>query len=591
MAKFVLIDHSLKGIGGHNYEYAVHILRTAEQRGFRPVLAAWRGFRDGRRLPDDWTLHTPYRHTTYQSDRVVRKLDALATVDTDEAPMLSRTWHRFRRRGLDRKLDRFTDRFARATANLFEREGIEPGDQVFVPTISPTDLAGLVRFFRSTPEASQVHWHLQFHFKIYAGMEPDYPQQDERLDGVRQIFRDCLAAMPAEKLHFYTTTDQVTRQYNRLGMVPFQTLPYPVDPAFHLAAGDRRERRTLRATCLGGLRQEKGPSNLPLVLQRLWDDYFETGRLQLVVQSRSAAKLPAALRELVEQEQSTTGLRARREARVPSNSTSSVDGRGGPSYSKKIDMVGWPLSTEEYRQTILDSDIGLLLYDREQYYIRCSGVMVEMLAAGIPVIATAGCWMADQLADPIYRHREHLRRTLPEVESADVLDGDELAVPDGASHLFVSFRRIEPTGPGVYVDVRIDQRDAAGTALGSSHEVLGGRPDGQPTPVLVPVRPGTRSIRLQTANAYGDVPVVVRQDDIAFLSADASCPQGAVGLIAADAEQVPELLRDMIDHYDHYRATAGEFSKQWGPWHSPQQVTTILLEQSAWQCGQVTPAA
>jgi hypothetical protein len=43
-AKFPLIDHSLKAIGGHHYDYALHILQAAEQVGFEIHLATHRGF-------------------------------------------------------------------------------------------------------------------------------------------------------------------------------------------------------------------------------------------------------------------------------------------------------------------------------------------------------------------------------------------------------------------------------------------------------------------------------------------------------------------------------------------------------------------
>ena len=44
MNNFLVIDHSIKRIGGHNYEYALHILRAAERQGYRPVLAVNRRF-------------------------------------------------------------------------------------------------------------------------------------------------------------------------------------------------------------------------------------------------------------------------------------------------------------------------------------------------------------------------------------------------------------------------------------------------------------------------------------------------------------------------------------------------------------------
>ena len=44
MPQFVLIDQSIRGLTGHHYEYAVHVLRAAEKAGYQPILAANRGF-------------------------------------------------------------------------------------------------------------------------------------------------------------------------------------------------------------------------------------------------------------------------------------------------------------------------------------------------------------------------------------------------------------------------------------------------------------------------------------------------------------------------------------------------------------------
>ncbi|MFQ5412007.1 MAG: hypothetical protein ACE5EC_06905, partial [Phycisphaerae bacterium] len=42
--RFILIDHSIKGFGGHHYEYAVHVLQAARDLGFEPVLVVNRAF-------------------------------------------------------------------------------------------------------------------------------------------------------------------------------------------------------------------------------------------------------------------------------------------------------------------------------------------------------------------------------------------------------------------------------------------------------------------------------------------------------------------------------------------------------------------
>ena len=41
----------------------------------------------------------------------------------------------------------------------------------------------------------------------------------------------------------------------------------------------------------------------------------------------------------------------------------------------------------------MNAQIGLLLYDRHAYRSRCSGVLVEFLCAGVPVIVPSGTWL------------------------------------------------------------------------------------------------------------------------------------------------------------------------------------------------------
>jgi hypothetical protein len=84
---------------------------------------------------------------------------------------------------------------------------------------------------------------------------------------------------------------------------------------------------------------------------------------------------------------------------------------------------------------------------------------------------------------------------------------------------------------------------------------------------------------LQWRNAFGKNVLALEDIEFVFLSAGANgCPLGAVGLIAAGIDQVPRLLRDMADHYEHYRRTAAEFAPEWGQWHSPERVVRLLTE-------------
>jgi len=81
-------------------------------------------------------------------------------------------------------------------------------------------------------------------------------------------------------------------------------------------------------------------------------------------------------------------------------------------------VVQEPLAPERYAAMIAGADIVYNLYRRDNYTARSSGVFVEAIAAGKPVIATAGTWMSALMGAyaPAY-HREMItsNRVLGEV--------------------------------------------------------------------------------------------------------------------------------------------------------------------------------
>jgi hypothetical protein len=613
MSNFVVIDHSVKRIGGHNYEYALHILTAAEREGYRPILAVNRRFFERQRLPASWQLHTPFRHTTYEAARLAakqRQLDPDGVLTSEEANQLSlpaerrgsRSWMRALpagpRRYLIRRYEnirrRIIGHYADDLAQLFGPLHLDRGDHVFVPTLTEDDLVGLLVFFRRHESAaSRVMWHLQFHFSLYEGREPGYADQDARLVRLRQLFGAAASTLPQGCVRFYTTTEILADQYNRLGASHFQTLPYPVNPALLENPRSGGPDVPLRVTCAGGVRAEKGTQELYRSVAPLWRDYFESGRLQLVVQAKRLGKLPTELR---------------RHARYDREPAAVIGATQSP---PKVVVIRWPLSTQQYLDLIRNSHIGLLLYDADQYYARCSGVMVEMLKAGAPVIVPAGCWMAEQIAEPIFVHRDRLCQTTPMVARLTPADADweagraqryylwrrdarllvggpgaalgtRLAVPPGVSHMCVRFRWAATNPRGSYLELTAAQMGVAARPLQTTREIVGARTHGAAVPVFISLTPAARHVQLTWQNAFHEDALSLEEVEFSFLSAEAgACPLGAVGLITAGVDQAPRLLRDMADHYAHYRRTAEEFAPAWGEWHSPEKVVRLLTEAHA----------
>src|SRR5437868_3338739 len=139
MTKFVLIDHSLDGVGGHYFEYDLHVLRAAERAGFEVWLATNRRFSGSDKHPAHWNVRPIYELSTHS------RLNFSAEIER-RAPAPSRwPWTSLKNWRNDRRRRHRIAAFARDTTALFRGIALEPGDQVFLPTVSELDLLGLAQ--------------------------------------------------------------------------------------------------------------------------------------------------------------------------------------------------------------------------------------------------------------------------------------------------------------------------------------------------------------------------------------------------------------------------------------------------------------
>jgi glycosyltransferase involved in cell wall biosynthesis len=558
--KFVLIDHSMRDLGGHYYTYASCVLPAAERAGFQPVLAMNREFRDFAALPPSWQSHAAFRHKSY-SQRTLSSGNAKGA--------LSRWWSQTREKWRARERERYADSFAEDCAALLAQIRPAEGDHVFFASASELDLEGLARFLQSAPaEYRRVHWHLQFHLGIFHGRDPNYPAQRASRDFMREIFLHALSRIPDHSIHLYCTTRELTAQYQYLDVAPFHTLPYPVHPLFLLPVPPKKADDSVRIACLGHSRREKGYHELPIVVRKLWSSYLSKGRAQLVMQTR------------------------RRDLRRALDSA--VKNLGEHSPTPPIVYAPFPLELERYAELVRSSDVGLLLYDSTRYYARCSGVLLEMLSAGVPVIVPGGCWLSEQIHD---ENQRHLREIAANVTPLQHVSGTEIswqppssdgaisftdspatgefAIPTGARSLLLRLRWLEPMSQGTYAHVELEQRDAQGQLLNSFAAIV--EPGSDPAAVysMFHLHEHARQIRLKWRNAWDKGRISVTNVDCQLFAEH--LPAGSVGLTAANMDQSGELLGDVLMHMDHYRRRSAAFAPRCTEYFNADQIVTQLL--------------
>jgi len=563
MRQFVLVDQSLRDLGGHHYPFAVGVLKAAAAAGLAPVLATHRGFRDREHLPAAWQVHSVFRHPSYSH----------LTLDLQAARGRSRlaSLRQFLGLGDERGRRRHVRAIAEDCARLFSEVTLGDGDQVLMATTSELDFAGLVEFLAGTPATHNADWHMLFHFPIFRGREPDYAAQSAVPAAVRAVFRAALDRLPRHGLYFYCTTQPLADQYARLGVAPFIALPYPVHELFR-AAPRTDATRPLQIACVGHSRREKGYGHLEEIVRPLWADYFAQGRAQLALQTSK-----------------------RKDRLVFPRGTGQAPARAG---IEPVTYAPFPLDLERYAALVRTADIGLMIYESERYYTRCSGVLLEMLCSGVPVIVPAGSWLAEQIAEENQRWLAEAAGWLPRVpqdaaagfqQSAILEFGQtaatiELAVTPGASDLLLCFRWQAPAESGTYVRVEAEQFDAGGVRLKSSVVIAGHRPAGDAVRALVHLSVGSARVRLSWRNAWHDGPITLSGVEQVFVTAatlpGGHCPTGAVGLAFSEVGEISELLREMLDHIGHYRERARAFSLTCADHHNPQRLVAELLSRA-----------
>lgn len=469
-------------------------------------------------------------------------------------------------------------RFAADTAALFRRIPLAENDVVFIPTISVVEMMGLRLFLDRHPAIPPVSWHLLFRRDIYRGREADYARQDPWVTGHGEVFRRFQQGLAGrQRILFYTDTAELTAQYNRLGAALFHTVPIP----HTRRSGSPHDPPPLRLIYVGDARREKGFHLLPHLVEELWSGYVAPGKIAFRLQSNY--NVPQGEPEAVL-------ARAQLETYPP----------------ELVELLKKPLTSTQYQELLLSGDINLLLYDAENYYARSSGILVESLAAGMPVIVPAASWLARQFLAERYAWLDSLRDRLPVLNSLPAsqlrwrrhakappepdpageftVTHEEprfatLRVPPGASLLLLSCEFGPGWNEGLFT---LEPLDGAGEPLGrpSAPLLLEGLAGSGRAVHATPLEPGVVRCRLRVRGASPGAAVLIRRLRVDFLASPQPVPLSAVGVAYHHEREIAPLVRELIDHYPHYHQTAAAFAENWLAFHNAAGLVARLAARA-----------
>jgi glycosyltransferase involved in cell wall biosynthesis len=335
----LIVDGTLTGLVGHHFEYARSVADETERRGISVDVAC------GINVEQD-----------------VRK--ALRCVPTFREGVYDEYIHSHRFPRLAAWISAVVSvgRFLRdwRRAGFMHRLGSET--LLFVPNATEVSIIGLIVWLRRLPAGRRPHTNLLFRY------EP-------RKELVRLIGWMLRPLAAAGHLTLTTDSDVLAKDYGELMGIPMEVLPIPhITPALLESRHTHLQGTPVKLVFLGNARLEKGIDLLGVAIGMLDEDILN-GTVSFEIQCNVFLKVedaPAAVRRLDD-------LHA--------------------AYGEAITLLKNPLSTSEYYGLLSRADAVVIPYRKENYRARTSGILIEAIAAGKPVIAPKDTWMAGQVDD------------------------------------------------------------------------------------------------------------------------------------------------------------------------------------------------
>ena len=336
MTRLYIAEQNALTTGGHYYAYTKCIADAAVDKGLDVVIL------HNERFLDEWQI----------AKAVTRRAFALTWGEAELG--VGRRWG----------AGNIAYDFVKATRQMPPRVG----DHVLFHTIGFAELACLLDHFTSlTVRADLAHYHILLRY--------DPGQMRDDIATYRPLFRRLAASpMLRRHIHFHSDTEQLAHAYERLTLLPFSVLPIPFNQDYlakSLRAHARVADAPLKIAYIGDARLEKGFGLLPAAIAELQNHRPGKLLVQFGIQSNF---------------------------NVAGGEVGMIEARDALGLMRDVELIPDCLDTRDYYDRLAAANAIVVPYDAERYAARSSGILIEALAAGKPVVTTAGSWMESQVS-------------------------------------------------------------------------------------------------------------------------------------------------------------------------------------------------
>ncbi|MBV1796103.1 glycosyltransferase [Siccirubricoccus sp. G192] len=334
--EFCIVDPSLKDFVGHHFAYDQAVAEAAEAAGFRARVLAHQAVTEA--VAGAIPVRRCFRRDIWGRHPLAARLPGLPGRILDLLAC-----NRDFRQDLEAGIG---------------PQGLPPGSILFGHMITAKHLLGWAGFLRGLPAGSDLSVILLLRYQAEFYENRLAARAFRRLEG---------EVAAGRRLRLATDSARLAAQLGRLTSLPVEVFPIPHPPG-PATARPPDSAAPLRFASLGNARDEKGFLEILEAIGLLQAEPAPAG-LEFVLQANDAAPDVARAIETFA-------------ATAPPGVT----------------LLHQALDAADYEAQLLAADVVLVPYWRSIYEARTSGVFLEAVAAGKPVIATADTWMSDELA-------------------------------------------------------------------------------------------------------------------------------------------------------------------------------------------------
>lgn len=372
--RLIIADDNIRDVGGHYFELANLLLSGGRQLGYRGVLATHASFTDLAAVD-----RAVEQHPTFHTRRLMRwslGVDGQSKFqrNRDGCTIGGRPLENFAINLIDRLRPKRSPQtmlrqWAGDLRELLQRIQPTGDDVLLINTGDDFALLALAAAMNQF-ELPRLRIDVIFHFALYDPQRSDYKPRLKQLG--RQI-RAARSDLQQHSLHLHATTQSLATQLRESEPgAPINPIPYPTRRCHVSTAATSLP---LKVVFAGLPRAEKGSAAIINLLAAMEPSLLRNKRFRVSLQ------LPSH----------------RGESMIPRTLQPAYQRACQGSSDEPLEVMSDNLSPADYHAWLDTANVGVFLYDPARYLARCSGVLLELLARGIPVIVPDRCWLADQV--------------------------------------------------------------------------------------------------------------------------------------------------------------------------------------------------